>query len=119
MIIGVGTDIIEIKRIEKLFTKYNFFTKFFTDIEVKYLSEKQAQSAAGYFCAKEAVVKAMGTGFSGFDFKDIEIVKAEGKPEVVLHNRALDISESLGIKNISISISHCKEYATAVAVAEG
>lgn len=119
MIIGLGTDIIEIKRIEKLTLSKNFYKRFFTENELKYLLCKRIESTAGYFCAKEAVVKALGTGFSGIGFKDVEIVKINSVPNVVLHMNALKIANDKGITKIHISITHCKEYAAATAVAEG
>ncbi|SKA87955.1 holo-[acyl-carrier-protein] synthase [Caloramator quimbayensis] len=119
MIIGVGTDIIEINRIEKLINNTRFMEKFFTSGEREYLKIKKAESAAGYFCAKEAISKALGTGFSGIKFTDIEIIKVNSAPKVLLHGKALDIANKMGIKNINVSISHCKEYAVSCAVAEG
>lgn len=119
MILGVGTDIIEIKRIEKLISKESFMKKMFTLGEREYLNNKRAESTAGYFCAKEAVSKALGTGFKGIKFTDIEIVKIDSVPNVVLHGKALDIAKKKGINKIHISISHCREYAISCAVAEG
>lgn len=118
MIIGTGTDIIEIIRIEKILGKSNFLRKFFTTKEIEYLSNKKPESIAGYFCAKEAVAKSLGTGFSGFQFTDIEIFKFNGAPCVKLHNKAWDLATQKGIVSIQISISHCKEYATAIAIAQ-
>lgn len=119
MIIGIGTDIIEIYRVEKLLDKKAFIDRFFNEGEKEYILSKKAESAAGYFAAKEAVVKALGTGFSGINWRDVEIVKVDSKPIVVLHNRALEIADIKGVKNILISISHCRDYATATAVMEG
>jgi hydroxyethylthiazole kinase-like uncharacterized protein yjeF len=119
MILGTGTDIIEIFRIEKVVQKTNFLERFFTEQERSYLQNKRVESIAGYFAAKEAIVKALGTGFSGFKFTDIEIIKENSAPKVRLHGAAQAIADSKGIKEIKVSISHCKEYATAVAVAEG
>lgn len=119
MILGIGTDIIEIVRIEKLVKNTNFMGKFFTESERLYLEKKGPESSAGYFSAKEAVVKAMGTGFSGFKFTDVEIVKINSAPHVKLHGQAKGIADERGIEKIHVSISHCKTYATAVAIAEG
>lgn len=119
MIVGIGTDIIETARIERALKRGRFVKRLYTDIEMDYLKNKNAESFAGYFAAKEAVVKALGTGFSGFQFKDIEVYKERGAPLVRLYGNALIISQNKGIKSIHLSISHCKEYATAVAVAEG
>lgn len=119
MIIGVGTDIIEIERIKKAIDSSIFIQRLFTDEELKYLNTKKAESFAGYFAAKEAVSKALGTGISGFSFKDIEILKKGGVPYVVLHGGARKVADGIGIKEIKLSISHCREYAVAFAVAEG
>lgn len=119
MIVGVGTDIIEVKRIEKLINSTKFMDRFFTEEEREYLIKKSPQSSAGYFSAKEAVVKALGTGFSGIKWTDVEIYKENSVPSVRLHGRALEIADKKGIKKIYLSISHCKEYATATALAEG
>lgn len=123
MIIGIGTDIIEISRIEKaVLSTSSFLNKVYTENEQTYYKNKhkKVETLAGLFAAKEAVSKALGTGFRGFSARDIEIVpNALGKPEVTLYGEAKSLSHRLGIKEIHISISHCKTYATSFAVAEG
>lgn len=123
MIIGIGTDIIEISRIEKALSQTTtFFNKVYTDNEKSYYKEnhKKVETLAGLFAAKEAVSKALGTGFRNFGTRDIEIIpNALGKPEVYLYGEAKKLSECLGIERIHISISHSKTYATSFAVAEG
>jgi hydroxyethylthiazole kinase-like uncharacterized protein yjeF len=119
MILGTGTDIIEISRIKNIYNNSRFLEKMFNINEIEYLKLKGSESTAGYFCAKEAVSKALGTGFSGFKFTDIEIIKKAGAPFVLLHGRALEIARSRGIIEIYVSISHSRNYATAIAVAEG
>lgn len=114
--IGIGNDIIEINRIEKAIKKINFITKVFTENEIKLFEIKgnRAEFFAGRFAAKEAVSKALGTGFREFSLTDIEILNDSlGKPYVTFKNSI----ESYNKKYfIDISISHCKEYATAVAI---
>ncbi|WP_177162106.1 holo-ACP synthase [uncultured Fusobacterium sp.] len=114
--IGIGNDIIEINRIEKAIKKANFITKVFTENEIKLFEIKgnRAEFFAGRFAGKEAVSKALGTGFREFSLTDIEILNNElGKPYVTFKNSI----ESYNKKYfIDISISHCKEYATAVAI---
>lgn len=120
MICGTGIDIIEIERIRKAVERHpNFLNKHFTEVENHYfISKKNPQSIAGYFAAKEAISKALGTGFRFFAFRDIEIQKdAFNKPCVHLYGKAKKIAEEKSITNILISISHCKEYATANAIA--
>jgi hydroxyethylthiazole kinase-like uncharacterized protein yjeF len=116
MIIGIGIDIIEISRIENISSRA-FYKKIFTDKEYEYLKTKGPESTAGYFCAKEAVSKALGTGFSGFKFNDIEIVKKAEVPYAALHGEAARIAKNKGIAKIFVSISHSKIHATATAIA--
>lgn len=118
-----GTDIIEIQRIKETIEKNGsiFLNKVYTENEISYCEKHNAakyQHYAARFSAKEAVSKLLGTGFTGeFGFRDIEIVNNDfGKPEVVLHGKALELFNNQKYKEISISISHCKEYATSVVV---
>ncbi len=78
----------------------------------------KAESIAGNFAGKEAVVKALGTGLRGFQWTDIEILRDElGKPVVYLHGGAKKVANDLGISQVMMSISHCKTYAVANSVA--
>ncbi|HCT64510.1 MAG TPA: holo-ACP synthase [Lachnospiraceae bacterium] len=122
MIIGVGTDIIEINRIGEAISKEGFVKKYFTDREIIFFQSRnfKEETIAGSFAAKEAIAKALGTGFSGFGAIDIEIIHdGKGTPYVVLAGNAKVLAMAKQIENISISISHCRDYATAYAVAEG
>lgn len=121
MIFGIGVDIVQVDRIKDNIKNKHFLNKIYTLEEQKYINERSdnPQTAAGLFAAKEAVSKAIGTGIIGFKITDIEIIKDEfGKPEIFLHNKALEISKDKGIDKINISISHEKNYAIAFAVAE-
>ncbi len=122
MIIGVGTDIVEIDRIAKAMDRQErFLTKLFTENEISYFESRglRPETVAGNFCAKEAVVKAMGTGLRGFNWTDIEVLRDDlGKPVLHLYQGAKAKTDQIGIDTIHISISHCKTYATATAVAE-
>ncbi len=122
MIIGIGTDIESISKFEKkLNNKYseNFLNKLFTSDELSILKSKAVKSYVGYFCAKEATAKALGTGFSCFSPSDVEIKKLDnGKPYIILHNNAKQVANKMNIKNIHLSISHSTDYATAVVVVE-
>jgi holo-[acyl-carrier protein] synthase len=121
MIIGIGTDIIEIERIEKVINRTSsFIEKSFTYNEIEYFKLKglKGNVIAGNFAAKEAISKAIGTGFRGFGLKDIEVLRDDlGKPIVKLSDK---IYELLDVKEFSIhiSISHSKENAIAYAVME-
>lgn len=126
MIIGIGTDIIEIDRIKlKLDKNENFIKKLFTEEEIRYFNKRKLnpEVIAGNFAAKEAVSKALGTGIRGFSFKDIEILRDKlGKPIVTLHNEAKKIANEICSEfnnyKIHISISHSKENAIAYSIVE-
>jgi holo-[acyl-carrier protein] synthase len=122
MIIGVGTDIVEIKRIKEALAKNTkFMDKIFSWDEQQYLISRnmRVEYVAGRFAAKEAVAKALGTGFRGLGFKDIEIVRtASGKPTVALKGNADQIARENGDYKIHLSISHGRESAIAFAVLE-
>ncbi len=120
MIFGIGTDIIEIKRVAKACEKASFLNKYFTEKEIEYFKSVnfKSETLAGTFAAKEAVVKAIGTGFSGFSAFDIEILRNEkGMPYAVFNGKAKKVIEELNVK-VLVTISHSKDYAVAYAVAE-
>lgn len=111
--VKIGTDIVEISRIAKNMENDAFFHRIYTEQERRYILSKgngAKFTAAGIFCAKEAVAKAAGSGITtNLSWKDIEIFhNKDGTPQVRLPERMRS--------NVSISISHCREYATAVAV---
>lgn len=121
MIWGVGIDIVEVDRIRKNIESDRFLEKILTKNEIHYLKSRnlRVEYVAGRFAAKEAVVKALGTGFRGFSITDIEIVnEKEGKPIVILSNKAEETARTLGEYKIHLSISHEKSYAVAYAVME-
>lgn len=123
MIYGIGTDITEIRRIEKAITRNkNFINKLFTKNEMDLWEKKnfKLEFIAGRFAAKEAISKALGTGIRDFNFKDIEIINNElGKPKVILKPKAEDIIRKISQSHkIHLSISHEKEYAIAYALLE-
>ncbi len=123
MIFGIGIDIIEVPRVEKVSKKDDkFVKKIFTQTEIDYCRKfkKGAQNFAGRFAVKEAFLKAMGTGWSnGLKFNEIETVNDQlGKPEIVLYGRTKEIFEERDLKFSHVSIAHLKDYATAVVVIE-
>jgi holo-[acyl-carrier protein] synthase len=122
MILGIGVDIVETIRIEEILKKRpKFLDRVFTDQEIKYFKDKgfKINSIAGSFAAKEAVSKVFGTGISGLELKDIEVLHDDsGKPYVKLYNNAKMIMHDLGIENIYISISHSDNNAVCFAVGE-
>ncbi len=116
-ILGLGNDIVEIDRIRKAIEKSRKFKeRVYTPREIEHL-EKRSNPYPGYagrFAAKEAVSKAMGTGVRGFNLCDIEILNdSMGKPEVKFYG---ELGEKYANFNVQITISHSKEYATAVAI---
>ena len=119
MVKGIGTDLIEIERIEKACATEAFLVRYFTEKERDLVKENPCK-AAGNFAVKEAVSKVFGTGVIGFDLKDIEVLRDDlGKPYVNLYGRAKLVSESLGIDCIHVSISDTKTLVVAFAVGEG
>ena len=122
MIFGIGTDIVEIDRIKKALQRNpKILNRLFTDYEITYFKSRNMniQHIAGGFSAKEAVVKALGTGLRGFNWKDVELLRgSSGMPMVKFYNRAKAIASENRISTVFISISHSENYAVAVAVAE-
>lgn len=112
---GIGIDIVEVERFEKYHGELDgaFCKKVFTDDERKYLQEKNTLTIAGFFAAKEAVAKALGTGFSGFFPNEIEVRHNElCSPYIVLHKNAKKLANDA---KILVSIAHSKTTAVAVA----
>jgi holo-[acyl-carrier protein] synthase len=123
LIFGVGTDIIEVQRVEeKLIRTESLKTKLFTPIEIAYCEAKHrpAMHFAARFAAKEAFLKAMGTGWTGgHKFSEIEIVNnALGKPELLVHGKVGEFCRVHGITGMQVSLSHIKDLAKAVVVLE-
>jgi holo-[acyl-carrier protein] synthase len=104
MILGLGTDIVEIDRIRKMIEHRDSAVRF-----------------AGRWAAKEAIVKMIGTGFvKGITFHDIEVLPLpSGQPSVQLSGGAAETAAKLGISRILLTISHARDYATATAVGVG
>jgi holo-[acyl-carrier protein] synthase len=118
MISGVGVDIIEIDRVKRACQNERFLLRVFTEPEIASASGRP-ESLAGLFAAKEAVSKALGTGFSEFDPIEVELLKDKaGKPFLEPHGRMKAIMEESGIVRCHVSISHSKGSAVAVAVME-
>ena len=118
MIVGIGTDIIEVDRIRKACSKQAFLMRCFTDEEILYIKDNY-ERAASNFAVKESVAKSFGTGFRGFEFIDIEVLRDElGKPYVNLYGGALKKAKELNIDVIHVTISNVKEYAIAYVIAE-
>lgn len=122
MVLGIGTDIVEISRIEKAMARQFFLKRVFTPREIAYCSSRGSQSAASYaarFAGKEAFLKALGTGLRYGSLQDIEILPNElGAPVLKLTGAFKEIVKDKGVTNIFISLSHSREYATAQCLLE-
>ena len=123
-ILGTGIDITECLRIAQMIERHGelFITRVYTDLEIEYCTTRKAatQHYAGRWAAKEAVLKALGTGWRrGIGWRDIEIRNdAKGAPTVHLRAGARDVMERAGIKKLHVTISHCRSFAVAYVVAE-
>lgn len=116
--ISVGVDIIEISRIAATVERFGdrFLKRIYTDGEIAYCRGRAPQLAAR-FAAKEAVMKALGTGTRGVGWQEVEVTrKRTGEPGIQLHGRAAARAEKLGIDRLALSISHSREYAIASVV---
>ena len=115
-----GVDIIEVGRVRRVAETYGqrFLKRIYTEEEAAYCRGRAPQLATRY-AAKEAVMKALGTGVRGVRWRDIEVVRRRGQaPTVRLHGTALARAELLGIDHLAISLSHSEEYAVASVVGE-
>lgn len=115
MIFGIGVDLVKLERIELIYKRFDkkFVDKILTDKEK---TEVDGKKLALHFAAKEAFVKAIGTGFRGISFKDMEILKDEnGKPYYQISNR---LKKKFGELRGHLSISHDGDYLIAMAVVE-
>lgn len=124
MVLGLGTDLIEIDRIEQSIRRFGdaFLQRIFTPGEIAYCDRKKnaAESFAARFAAKEAGAKALGTGISrGVGWREFEVRRAPGeRPELYISGRAQEIARTLGVRRFSLSLSHSRSISIAVVVAE-
>jgi len=124
MIYGIGTDLVEVSRIEKILQKWHgrFITKVYSTDEAAYCTKKAFPPIhyAARFAAKESFLKSLGMGLGmGIGLKDIELInQPDGKPLLRIHNRAEDILREAGITAIHVSVTHTKKYANAVVILE-
>lgn len=124
-VIGLGTDIIECARIGEMIHKHGelFLNRVFTQQEIAYCSSRKTsnQHYAGRWAAKEAALKALGTGWAkGIQWTDIAVShQLGGKPIITIDGVAAEIAKEQGIAEIMLSISHCRHYAVAYCIAVG
>lgn len=118
MVVGIGTDMIEIARVIKACEKENFIKRYFTEAERELILQDRRKSA-GNFAVKEAVVKLFGTGFGKVEPIEIETLRdALGKPYVNLYKNAKEMAQMLQIEKIHVTITNTKKYASAFVVGE-
>lgn len=125
MIIAVGTDVIEVERVARAVDHQRWGARFrervFTAGEIAYCTRRRrhAESFAARFAAKEAVMKALGTGYAkGVWWRDIEVVRTSGAPRIVLHGGAAATAARLGITRWHLSLTHTAGQALAHVIAE-
>lgn len=123
MILGIGIDLVEVARVAAVASRHGdrFLRRMFTPLEVEKVHGGREQYLAARFAAKEAALKALGTGLGGgIRWVDVEVDNlSSGQPVLRLHGRALERAESLGASRYHISISHTADHALAQVVLEG
>jgi holo-[acyl-carrier protein] synthase len=124
MIVGTGIDIAEVPRIAQSIARFGdrFLRRVFTEGEIRYCDAKanRIERYAARFAAKEAAMKAIGTGWNhGVAWRDIEVVRMPGgRPTIQFHGKAAEFAARLGAAHISLSLTHSKEYAIAQVILE-
>jgi len=124
MIVGTGIDITEVQRIREAIERYGerFLKRVFTEGEIQYCESKanRVERYAARFAAKEAGMKAIGTGWNhGVRWRDIEVArKPGGRPTLLLHGKAAEFAAKLGATNIALSLTHTQEEAMAQVILE-
>lgn len=118
--LSVGVDIVEIDRVGAVVDRWKekFLSRVYTETELRYCRGRLPELAAR-FAGKEAISKALGTGIRGLSWKEMEIIPDPlGKPLVRLHGRAQSRADALGLREFAISLSHSRDYAVAMVVAQ-
>jgi holo-[acyl-carrier protein] synthase len=124
VIVGLGVDMEEVSRIREVISRHGriFLDRIFTSAEVAYCERHRdpAERYAARFAAKEATMKALGTGWSkGVRWRDIEVTrKPGGRPTIVLHGIAREHAERLGARHLSLSLTHTGNFALAEVILE-
>jgi holo-[acyl-carrier protein] synthase len=124
MIVGTGIDIAEVPRIRQSIERFGdrFLQRVFTDEEIRYCDSKanRFERYAARFAAKEAAMKALGTGWNhGIRWRDCEVVRMPGgRPTIAFHGKAAQFAARLGMKNAALSITHTAEQALAQVILE-
>ena len=125
MIVAIGIDIVEIARVKEVFARRGerFRNRVFTEAEIDYCESRASrlESYAARFAAKEAAMKALGTGWSeGIGWREIEVERAgTGAPTIQLHGRALERMSEIGARKAHLSLTHSRDIAMAQVILEG
>jgi holo-[acyl-carrier protein] synthase len=124
MIVGTGIDIAEVPRIAESIARFGerFLHRIFTQTEMEYCDSKanRTERYAARFAAKEAAMKALGTGWNhGVRWRDVEVVRQPGgRPTLKFHGRAAEFATKLGAARVALSLSHTAEHAIAHVILE-
>ncbi len=125
MIVGTGVDIVEVPRVAAAIARFGkrFLERVFTDAEIRYCQSRRnsTERLAARFAAKEAALKALGTGWGrGVAWKEVEVRREPGgRPTVHFSGRAAEVAARLGMKQAALSLSHTAEQAIAQVILEG
>ena len=124
MIVGTGIDLAEVPRIAASIERFGerFLRRVFTEAEIRYCESKanKVERYAARFAAKEAAMKAIGTGLrGGVTWHDVEVERESGgKPTIAFHGKAAEFARKLGVKHIALSLTHTREHAIAQVILE-
>ena len=124
-VVGIGVDLAQIPRVRRMVERWDerFLRRVFTDGEIAYCRRRRdpVQHFAARFAAKEATLKALGTGLSmGIHWREMEVRRSPGRaPTMTLHGRSLEIARDLGGRRVLLSLSHDGDYAMAQAMLVG
>jgi len=123
MVVGTGIDIVEVPRIAKSIERFGerFLNRIYTPAEIRYCDSKanRVERFAARFAAKEAGMKALGTGMRGVSWKDFEVGREPtGRPTMLFHGRAAEVAKRLGVRRAHLSVSHTEEHAVAYVLVE-
>ena len=124
MILGTGIDITEVPRVAESISRFGdrFLHRIYTEGEIRYCDSKanRVERYAARFAAKEAAMKALGTGWSrGIRWRDIEVYRPPGsRPTIRFHGKAAEFAARMGVENVALSLSHTTEQAIASVILE-
>jgi holo-[acyl-carrier protein] synthase len=124
MILGIGVDLVDVRRVEAIIYRWQqrFLKRIFTDVEIKYCNNKKnpAQRFATRFAAKEAMIKALyPKGQEGINYRDIEIGQKKSRPVINLYGRVKEAAKEMGVTRTHVMLSHDGNYGIANVILEG